>query len=253
MLHAGARLVHLGRRRKLSPTRQELLQTRLPQLRILPQGADVAPGTLDPFALPAFGTRREQSSPPGRTPAPPAVWLEIGFGAGEHLLHQARQQREYLHLGCEAYAAGIARLLADMEKPENRGIDNLRLHDGDAAQLLRALKDASIARIHLLFPDPWPKRRHHKRRMARLEMLRAMQRVLADDGELRIATDSGEYAGWILANMRQCRELCWQARRAQDWRNPPEAHPPTRYEQKARRAGRQVIHLQFQRLARALP
>ena len=223
----GARL-HLGRMRRLSPAREALLQTRLPPLRIK---VDIPPASLDPFALLA--------------PAPEAAWLEIGFGAGEHLLHQARRHPRHLHIGCEPYPAGVARLLAGIGE-----LNNLRLHDGDAAQLLFALKDACIARMHMLFPDPWPKRRHHKRRMARLEMMREMQRALTPGGELRIATDNGEYAGWILANARLCPDLAWQASRPRDWRTAPEPRPQTRYEAKARAAGREIIQLRFRREGR---
>ena len=221
------RRLHLGRRRRLSPARQALLQTRLPQLRI---GLDAPPASLDPLALdrPAHVFKEAR--------------LEIGFGAGEHLLWQARRHPRILHIGCEPYPAGVARLLAGSD-----GLDNLRLHDGDGAELLAILKDASIARIDMLFPDPWPKRRHHKRRMARLDMLLEMQRVLTPGGGLYIATDSGDYAGWILANARRCPQLEWQANRRGDWQAPAEPRPPTRYEMKARQAGRDIVHLHFRR------
>ena len=216
--------LHLGRMRKLSPERQELLDTRLPDLRV-PLGER---GTLEPRSL-------------SETPVE-AVWLEIGFGAGEHLLHQARKHPERLHIGCEPYPAGVARLLADLGD-----IDNIRIHDGDASDLLLGLKSESIERIFLLFPDPWPKKRHSKRRMARKENLQEMARLLVDGGELRVATDSGAYAGWMLSNMRGCEEFIWHAEKAEDWRVPLEEHPATRYEEKARRAGRSVVYLNFEK------
>ena len=225
------RRLHLGRMRRLSPARQTLLQTRLPQLRIR---LDRPPASLDPLCLRA---------PPHSAPWQ-AAWLEIGFGAGEHLLCQAHRHPRFVHIGCEPYPAGVARLLADIGT-----LDNLRLHDGDAAELLPVLQDACIARICLLFPDPWPKRRHHKRRVARLQMLLQMQRVLVPGGELHIATDNGGYAGWILANARRCPGLAWQANHPRDRQAPPAPRPPTRYEIKARKAGREIIHLLFRRRA----
>lgn len=224
--------LHLGRMRRLSPERQALLETRLPVIRVEVSGNA---GTLDPRAL---------CVAPSRT-----VWLEIGFGAGEHLLYQASRHPENLLIGCEPYVAGIARLLADLETCGGN-IDNIRIHDGDAADLLFALETAGIERIFMLFPDPWPKKRHHKRRMARVEMLREMERVLVDNGELRITTDSGAYAGWILANTRRCVDLSWQAECAEDWRVPVETGVETRYEIKARRSGRQVVYLNFVRMPR---
>ena len=225
----GARL-HLGRRRRLSARRQGLLANRLPDLRVPVEGAP--PASLNPFSL--------------QTPSPRETWLELGFGGGEHLLYQARRHPDCLHIGCEPYAAGTARLLSDLAADTDAPA-NLRLHDGDAADLLRILTDSCIARIHLLFPDPWPKRRHHKRRITRPTMLAEMERVLTPGGILYMATDSPAYAGWTLAQARRCRQLAWQANHPQDWQTPPQSRPPTRYEAKALAANREIIHLLFRR------
>lgn len=217
--------LHLGRMRRLSPEREALLAGKLPGLRVtLGENESLDPSTL--------------CRPPAGT-----VWLEIGFGAGEHLLHQAREHRECLHIGCEPYPAGVARLLADMEDA-----DNIRIYDGDAFDLLSALKPSSISRCYMMFPDPWPKKRHGKRRMTRMEIVEQLARILKQDAELRIATDSGVFAGWMLVNMRRCKSFVWDAACSRDWREPREPYPPTRYELKARRCERAVMYLNFRRV-----
>lgn len=216
--------LHLGRMRKLSPERESLLSNKLPSLRVTLGESEF----LNPAAL---------CEPPAKT-----VWLEIGFGAGEHLLHQAHQHPECLHIGCEPYPAGVARLLADVGD-----VSNIRIHDGDALDLLSALQPSSISRCYMMFPDPWPKKRHSKRRMTRMEIVKQLARILKKNAELRIATDSGIFAGWMLANMRRCKPFVWDADCSRDWREPREAYPPTRYELKARRCGRVVMHLNFRR------
>ena len=216
--------LHLGRMRKLSPEREALLADKLPGLRVALGESE----SLDPATL---------CEPPARD-----VWLEIGFGAGEHLLHQAREHPECLHIGCEPYPAGVARLLACMGDA-----GNIRIHDGDAFDLLSTLRPSSISRCYMMFPDPWPKKRHGKRRMTRMEVVGQLARILKKNAELRIATDSGTFAGWMLANMRRCKPFVWDADRSHDWRRPREPYPPTRYELKARRCGRAVMHLNFRR------
>jgi tRNA (guanine-N7-)-methyltransferase len=201
----------------------DLLSTLLPTLAV------PADGALDPAAL---------------FDAPRAVWLEIGFGAGEHLAAQARMHSDVGIIGCEAYVNGVAKLLARVER---ESIANVRVLLGDARALLPRLSAASIGRVFLLFPDPWPKRRHWKRRFLQPETLDDLARTLAKGGELRVATDWGEYARWSLALLTAHPHFEWAAEAPADWRQRPGDWPETRYEQKARAAGRTPVYLTFQR------
>jgi tRNA (guanine-N7-)-methyltransferase len=173
------------------------------------------------------------------------VWLEIGFGGGEHLAWQAATHRAIGFIGCEAYVNGIAKLLAAVEE---QGLDNVRIHDGDARELVADLGAASIGRVFLLFPDPWPKRRHHKRRIVTFDMLHEFHRILKPGGSLRFASDSGEYVAWTLVHVRAHGGFEWLAKRPGDWRERPPDWPETRYEAKARAAGRNPVFLTFRRL-----
>ena len=215
-----------GRRKgkRLRPAQEGLVQTLLPRLRVPAEGA------LDPAAL--FG------HPPER------IWLEIGFGGGEHLAAQARAHPEVGLIGCEPFVNGVAKLLREVEAGS---LDGVRIWDGDATALLGRLPAGSIDRVFLLFPDPWPKRRQRKRRFVTDESLRALARVLTPGGEFRFATDIDDYAGWTLARVLRAPEFRWTARRAEDWRRPWSDWPGTRYEEKARREGRSAIFLTFER------
>ncbi len=172
------------------------------------------------------------------------VWLEIGFGSGEHLLWQAAQNKEIGLIGCEPFINGMGSLLGAIEE---RGIRNIRLHDGDAREVLAWLPDCSIGRIFLLFPDPWPKRRHEKRRLLTQETIHQFARVLLPGGEVRFASDNGDYAAQALFLMRQGGAFLWRAERAADWRMRPSDWPETRYEQKALSEGRKAVYLSFDR------
>lgn len=163
------------------------------------------------------------------------VWLEIGFGGGEHTLAQARQYPTIGMIGCEPYVNGVASLLDGMDR---EGLSNIRIHADDARELLMALPDDSIGKAFILFPDPWPKRRHHKRRIVNSETLDALARILRPGGELRMATDDPIYATEILALATSHLGFGWTARRPKDWQNRPTDWPQTRYETKAVRAGR---------------
>ena len=175
------------------------------------------------------------------------LWLEIGFGGGEHLAWQARANPKIGLLGAEVFVNGVASLLRAVEAS---AIDNLRIHLGDARDLLAALPDGAIARAFVLFPDPWPKQRHHKRRLIQRETLDGLARVLADDAELRVATDHGDYLDWILERMSRHADLVWLARGPADWRRRPADWPATRYEAKALAAGRKATFLRFRRRSR---
>ncbi len=230
---ASARTRWYGRRRgkRLRKGRQELFETLLPSLRL---ALPAEPGFgIDPCAL--FG------------PAVPRdVWLEIGFGAGEHLAAQASRHRDVGIVGCEAFISGIAGLLVRIR---DDGLGNVRIFEDDARLLLARLPDASLGRIFLLFPDPWPKRRHAARRFVQWETLDVVARVLRPGGEFRIATDDAPYAAWILERLTGHTRFRWTARRPCDWRQPPADWQPTRYEEKARRAGREPVYLSFERRA----
>lgn len=173
------------------------------------------------------------------------VRLEIGFGGGEHLLHEAKRHPEIGYLGCDVYINGVAKLLAVIRA---EGAGNIRLHHGDAEPLLDWLPEQSLARIDILYPDPWPKRRHWKRRFISADRIARMARVLAPGGELRFATDIPSYAEWGLARFLRSPHFAWTAECADDWRKPWPDFPGTRYEAKAFREGRIPCYLTFRRL-----
>jgi tRNA (guanine-N7-)-methyltransferase len=173
------------------------------------------------------------------------VWLEIGFGSGEHLLWQAEHHSEIGVIGCEPFVNGVASLLGGIE---DRGLDSIRIHDGDARDVLAWLPDGSIARVFLLFPDPWPKSRHSKRRLLTPDTAAKFARVLKPGGELCFASDSGDYAGQALAILLGSGAFAWDAERASDWRMRPADWPQTRYERKALSEGRKPVYLRLRRL-----
>lgn len=170
--------------------------------------------------------------------------LEIGFGGGEHLAAQAKANPDIRYLGVEPFLNGVAKLLAAIEAD---GLENIRLLRGDAREVLAALPDVSLARVYLLYPDPWPKRRQRKRRIVDDVFLAEVARVLEPGGELRFATDIDDYAGWTLARIARQNRLVWLAEAVDDWRQPwPEWHR-TRYEEKALREGRVPGYFRFRR------
>ena len=158
------------------------------------------------------------------------VWLEIGFGGGEHLAEQAARHPEHLILGAEPFLNGAASALRHLDEGS---LSNVRLHVGDARNLLAVLPDGGLARIFILFPDPWPKARHHKRRLIQPELVGELVRVLAPGGRLRFATDWADYADRALERLRGDGRLRWTAMRADDWRYAPADHVSTRYQAKA--------------------
>lgn len=176
------------------------------------------------------------------------LWLEIGFGAGEHLAWQAGCNPRIGLLGAEVFVNGVASLLREAQGAD---LDNLRIHLGDARDLLLALPDGAISRAFVLFPDPWPKQRHHKRRLLQGETLDQLARVLADGAELRVATDHLDYLDWILARLTTHWAFLWSARVPADWRSRPPDWPATRYEGKALEQGRRPVFLRFIRQPRA--
>ncbi len=157
------------------------------------------------------------------------VWLEIGFGGGEHLAAQAERRSDVLVLGAEPFLNGVASALRHIEAAS---LTNVRLHVGDARDLLAALPNASLDRVFILFPDPWPKLRHHKRRLIQSDLVAELARVLKPHGRLRFATDWADYADWTLERLTGSPALAWTAQKADDWRLAPADHVPTRYEAK---------------------
>ena len=221
------RLIY-GRRKghRLRPGRQRLLDEVLPKLQVhLPGGTQ-----LDPTSL--FAHRPER------------VWLEIGFGGGEHLAAQAAAHPDVGLIGCEPFIGGIARLLSLIHAQD---LTNVRLFTDDARLLMQALPGGSLERIFVLFPDPWPKARHHKRRIVSSATAAEFARLLRPAGEVRLATDDMGYARAMLLALRGHPGLRWQAERPSDWRERPPDWPMTRYESKALATGRACVYLRFRR------
>jgi tRNA (guanine-N7-)-methyltransferase len=193
--------------RPIKPRQAALVETLLPTLRC-PQ----AP--FDPAAL---------------APGCAETWLEIGFGGGEHMAAQAARRPEVLILGAEPFQNGVASALRHVEE---QGLRNVRIEDGDARALSARLPDASIARIFVLFPDPWPKSRHHKRRLIQPDTVAEFARLLRPGGGFRFASDWADYVDWTLQRLAASPAFRWTAERADDWRRPPPDHITTRYEEK---------------------
>jgi tRNA (guanine-N7-)-methyltransferase len=177
---------------------------------------------------------------------PPAedVRLEIGFGGGEHLAAEALAHPTTGFIGCEPYVNGMAKILAQIEASN---IGNVRLFAGDAAELLAWLPKASLSRIDLIHPDPWPKRRHWKRRFVQDRTIVAMARVLKPGGEFRFVCDIDDYCAWTLSHLARAPDFEWLAERADDFRQPWAGYTMTRYGRKAAREGRKAAYLRFRR------
>jgi tRNA (guanine-N7-)-methyltransferase len=170
--------------------------------------------------------------------------LEIGFGGGEHLAHQAALHPEIAFIGAEPFVNGVAKLLALIEA---RDLRNVSVHAGDARELFEALPDWSLERIYLLYPDPWPKTRHHRRRIVNQENLRHFHRLLRPGGLFLFASDIDHYVQWTLFETRKAGGFTWLAETAADWRTPFPEWIETRYEAKAKREGRMPSYLTFRR------
>jgi tRNA (guanine-N7-)-methyltransferase len=178
------------------------------------------------------------------------IWLEIGFGGGEHLAHNAVQHPRIGIIGCEPFINGVAKLVAEIDE---RDLRNVRLLADDARFLLERLEPVSLSRVFILYPDPWPKKRHNKRRFVNDETLGFLAAALKPGGELRFASDIPDYIAWTLAHVSHFNRgngetFRWTAEKASDWRTPYEAWPGTRYEAKAIREGRVPVYLAFERL-----
>jgi tRNA (guanine-N7-)-methyltransferase len=231
---AGRRRKFYGRRkgRKLRVNQQGWLEDLLPRLAVtLPPAGDL----LDPAQL--FPRPMDD------------IWLEIGFGGGEHLAAQAVAHPGIGFIGCEVFLNGIASLLGHLD---NQGSDdsagsNVRIYPEDARDLLMRLPDHCLGRLFLLFPDPWPKARHARRRFVNQANLDLLARLLKPGAELRIGSDDPTYIGWALAHASNHPAFTWLASTAADWQQRPADWPPSRYEQKAIRQGRQPAYFRFRR------
>ena len=172
------------------------------------------------------------------------LWLEIGFGGGEHLSWQAAANPEVGFLAAEIFLNGVAKALRSLREA---AADNVRLYTGDGRDLLDRLPPGCLGRAFVLFPDPWPKARHNKRRIVQGETLDRLAAALRPGAELRLATDDPDYAAWMLVQLDRHPDFAWTARRAADWRRRPADWPPTRYEEKALAAGRAPAFLIWRR------
>jgi len=231
-----------GRRKgqKLSAHQSSLLETLLPQLAL---DIEMARDPRSYFDAPVSD-----------------VWLEIGFGGGEHLHWQAENNPNVGMIGAEPFVNGVAKLLSRMEslspsggEGKGEGVSpdkllrrpphpgpllrggrgrNVRIHMGDAREIIEALPDACLGRVFILFPDPWPKTRHHKRRFIQTAMLDALARVMKQGAELRFASDDAPYLDWTLERLMAHPVFEWTATRSLDWKTRPDDWPQTRYEAK---------------------
>ena len=181
--------------------------------------------------LPRFTLELELGRDPNRYFGVPVddVWLEVGYGAGEHLYWQARAHPNVGIIGAEPYVAGTAKLLSLLA---DQALSNIRLYEDDARHIIAALPAASIGRLFVLFPDPWPKTRHHKRRFIQMDMLDAIARILKPGAELRFASDDAGYVAHALERLAAHPNFAWTARASSDWKNRPDDWPRTRYETK---------------------
>lgn len=221
-----------GRRKgkALKPGQAVLMETLLPTLRVAlpPEGEVIDPKTLFPRAV-------------------SEVWLEIGFGGGEHLAHQADTHPDVGIIGAEPFLNGIGKFL---KHADERGLDNVRIYGDDVRPFLDHLPDGCLSKVFLLFPDPWPKARHWKRRFVNTWNLDALARLLKDDGEFRVASDDMTYIRWTLRVAPVHPEFEWVVSGPDDWRTRYPDAAPTRYEQKAIRQGRAPKYLTFRRKPR---
>ena len=241
MEEARRRTLH-GRRRgkKLRAGQQRVEQRLLPRLTlelpaepVVTPDNEVAESAAKIVLAQAFG---------GALPSG-GVWLEVGFGAGEHLVRQAETHPDVGLIGCEPFINGVAKCLAHIERT---GVVNVRLFTDDARFVMAALPPASLSRAFVLFPDPWPKTRHHKRRFVQRDNLDVLARLMTSGAELRLATDDPSYLPWMVEHACTHPAFEWLAERPADWRVRPDDWPPTRYERKML-AGHKPAFLRFRR------
>jgi tRNA (guanine-N7-)-methyltransferase len=213
--------------KQLRPSQEKYLEEDL---------AELSPGPVDWDVNPEREALDLENVFPGRD-----VWLEIGFGGGEHMVHQASRNPDVGFIGCEPYINGVAMLLG---KIREAGCENIRIHPGDVRDLFDVLPENSMACAFLLYPDPWPKKRHHRRRFVTAEHLEPLARVLKPGAIFRVATDIPDYVRQTLEEVPR-HGFEWLAETPRDWREPWGDWLSTRYEQKALREGRRPHYLTF--------
>lgn len=235
---------HVFGRRQGHPLHEHhlsLMENLLPKV-TLPPLDDVAPGSLGPKTL--FFSK----APAPQEPSPPAIsqiWMEIGFGGGEHLAHQAAAHPEVGFIGCEPFINGVAKLLNEIK---DRSLNNIRVQADDARPVLASLETASVHKCFLLYPDPWHKKRHKKRRFISVANLDQLARILVPGAIMRVASDIPDYCEWTLEHMDAHPAFQLSRQSADDCRTPPADWLSTRYEAKALREGRTPSYFDFERL-----
>ncbi len=225
----GSQRAFFGRRKghPLKPRQAALFDTLLPRLAL--DLSTPSPADLRRLFAPAVDELR----------------LEIGFGGAEHLITAAKASPHVGFIGTDAFVNAIAKALVAIDQ---NALTNIRLYFGDASELLDWLPDSVISRIDLLYPDPWPKRRHWKRRFIQDDSLKRLARILRKGGELRFATDIPDYMAYVLARALRSPDFSWTAESAGDWRKPWPDFSGTRYEAKAKREGRIPAYFIFRRV-----
>ncbi len=226
------RVLYYGRRKgkPLTTARQAVIEDHLPRLRLeLPSdGAQINPHLL--FPIPVNDT-----------------WLEVGFGGGEHLATQAAQNKNVGIIGAEVFLNGVASLVRHVVE---KNLLNVRIFNDDVRHLLPFLPDQCLSRVFVLFPDPWPKARHDKRRFIGPNNLNTLAKLMRDGAELRVASDHPVYIHWTLEQITAHPAFDWAATGPEDWLTPPADHSTTRYEKKAQKEGRKPHFFRFFRKTR---
>ncbi len=172
------------------------------------------------------------------------IWLEIGFGSGEHLLSLAASFPDIQFVGCEPFVNGVAKAISSIS---SEGLQNVLIHDDEVSTLFALLPPASISRAYILYPDPWPKLRHHKRRLISDDFLARLARVLKNGAQLRFVTDIDDYSAWTLSRVKRSPDFTWIQEEPREWIEPWDGWISTRYERKAIEAGRSPAYLIFRR------
>ena len=232
-----------GRRqdKPLKPRQARLMDTLLPRIAI----PDPTASLTGPLTGPLTGLGAQPIDLAALVPGATAFQLELGFGGGEHLAWQAARAPQTGFLGAEPFVNGVAKCLSEIDE---KNLQNVRILFGDGRPLLEALPDAALERIYILHPDPWPKKRHFKRRIVSPWLFAQAARVIRPGGQLRIASDIPDYIRWTLMHGQNEDAFEWTATSADDWRVRPDDWPQTRYEAKAIREGRPPAYLIYRRL-----
>ena len=178
------------------------------------------------------------------------VWLEVGFGSGENLAECAKHNPRVGMIGCDPFFEGVGKLISRINTAK---LNNIRIYPGDVRDLFPALPPSCLAKLFVLFPDPWPKKRHHKRRLIQASFLGFIAETLQNGGEVIFSTDHAEYARWVLGLFLESQYFTWEAESAEDWLCHPENVVTTRYEHKALRSGRSSLFLKFRRTGVVCP